>query len=61
MGKDNFMKIINGYRVEKDSILKKWIAFKKLGINGWLEVKRKDTFKEIKNWCNEQPNVEKRK
>lgn len=55
------MKIINGYRVEKDSILKKWIAFKKLGINGWLEVKRKDTFKEIKNWCNEQPNVEKRK
>lgn len=45
------MKIINGYRVEKDSVLKKWIVFEKVGISGWLEVKREDTFKEIKNWC----------
>lgn len=55
------MKIINGYRVEKDSVLNKWIAFEKRKPNGWLEKKRKDTFKEIKKWCNEQPNIEKRK
>lgn len=55
------MKTINGYRAEKDSILKKWIAFEKVGYSAWHEVKREDTFKKIKNWCNEQPNKERRK
>ncbi len=55
------MKIINGYRVEKDSTLKKWIAFEKVGYSAWREVKREDTFKKIKKWCNEQPKIEKRK
>lgn len=55
------MKIINGYRVEKDSILKKWIAFEKVGYSAWHEVKREDTFKKIKIWCNEQSKIEKRK
>lgn len=55
------MKIINGYRVEKDSIINKWIAFKRIGVNGWLEVKRKDTFKEIKEWCYVQKISQKKK
>ena len=44
------MKVINGYRVEKDTILNKWVAFEKIGVNGWLEKYRAKTYKEVKLW-----------
>ncbi len=55
------MKIINGYRVEKDTTLKSWIAFKKIGISGWLEVNRNKKFKEVKEWCEKHPLTKERK
>ena len=29
------MKVINDYRIEKDIILQKWIAFEKVGTSAW--------------------------
>lgn len=55
------MRIINGYRVEKDKTLQQWIAFDKKGINGWFEARRDKTLKSITTWCEKQSPKEKRK
>lgn len=55
------MKVINDYRIEKDIILQKWIAFEKVGTSAWVERKRTETFTEIKEWANAQKKKKKGK
>lgn len=55
------MKLINGYRLEKDNILQKWIAFEKIGTSAWAERKRTETYEEIKEWAKAQKKKKKGK